>query len=207
MNPETTKGELIVFEGGDETGKTTHARWVAEQRNALYTCEPSEGIKLREILLGIGDMQLDARTEALLFAADRAHHVAHVIRPELERGVDVICDRYIASSLAYQSYGRGLDFDEVFELSEFASGRLFPDLTVLLHISYETYLERLAGSSETFTRFDAETEEFHQRMIAGFVEMAQANADSWVIIDASPPLAEVKQAIASVLADRLGWQL
>ena len=207
MTPLTQSPQFVVFEGGDETGKTTHSRWVAEQRGAQHTFEPSGEINLREVLLGTDRQEIGGATEALLFAADRCHHVSHVIRPALESGQDVICDRYIASSLAYQSYGRGLDFGDIYKLSEFASGGLMPDLTVLLHITYETYLARLADSDDSLTRFDQEAEEFHRRVIGGFAEMAEANPESWIVIDASRPVDEVRDAVAQALRSKLGWEL
>ena len=143
MAAKTEPGTFVVFEGGDESGKTTHARWVAEQRGALFTFEPCADLNLRQVLLDTANSGLSDKAEALLFAADRAQHVAKVIRPALTAGQDVVCDRYIGSSLAYQSYGRGLELEQVYRLSEFATDGLLPDLVLLLHIPYETYLERL----------------------------------------------------------------
>jgi len=200
-------GTFVVFEGGDESGKTTHARWVASQRNCLFTYEPCADLNLRSLLLGTSNSDLSDRTEALLFAADRAQHVQNIIRPTLELGQDVVCDRYIGSSLAYQSYGRGLDLKEVFRLSEFATDGLLPDLVLLMHIPYETYLERLQASQLDLTRFDQETADFHRRVIDGYLKLAEADPSRWVVIDGTLPPDTVRQAVAAVLEEKLGWQL
>ena len=131
-------GRFVVFEGGEGSGKSTQARLLAERWGALLTFEPGAtelGARLRKILLDPATTDLDPRAEALLMAADRAHHVATTIRPALLRGRDVVCDRYVGSSLAYQGYARGLGVEEVAELSAFATEGLVPDLVVLLEVS------------------------------------------------------------------------
>ena len=203
----TESGTFVVFEGGDESGKTTHARWVAEQRGALFTFEPCADLNLRQVLLDTANSGLSDKAEALLFAADRAQHVTKVIRPALAAGRDVVCDRYIGSSLAYQSYGRGLDLKEVYRLSEFATDGLLPDLVLLLHIPYETYLERLGASQLELTRFDQETENFHRRVIDGFLQLAEADPQRWLVIDGAQTREAVRQDVVSALQTRLGWQL
>ena len=203
----TEPGTFVVFEGGDESGKTTHARWVADQRQALFTFEPCADLNLRQVLLDTANSGLSDKAEALLFAADRAQHVAKVIRPELDAGRDVVCDRYIGSSLAYQSFGRGLGLEEVYRLSEFATDGLLPDLVLLLHIPYETYLERLGASQLELTRFDQETENFHRRVIDGFLQLAQADPQRWQVIDGTQTREAVRQDVVAALQTRLGWQL
>lgn len=204
---DTTRGTLVVFEGGDESGKTTHARWLAEQRQGLFTFEPCADLNLRSLLLDAGRADLCDRAEALLFAADRAQHVETIIEPALKSGQDVICDRYIGSSLAYQSYGRGLDLRAVWGLSEFATQGLLPDVVLLMHIPYETYLERLEASSVDVTRFDTETAEFHRRVIGGYLKLAEADPQRWVVIDGTLPEAQVRQCVVETLEARFGWQL
>ena len=128
-------GRFVVFEGGEASGKSTQARLLAERWGADLTFEPGDtevGARLRAILLDPANEDLDPRAEALLMAADRAHHVATRIRPALLRGRDVVCDRYVGSSIAYQGHGRGLPVDEIAALSAFAVDGLVPDLVVLL---------------------------------------------------------------------------
>ncbi len=204
---DPTRGTFVVFEGGDESGKTTHARWLAEQRQGLFTFEPCADLNLRSLLLDAGRANLGDRAEALLFAADRAQHVETIIEPALSAGQDVICDRYIGSSLAYQSYGRGLNLRAVWSLSEFATQGLLPDLVLLMHIPYETYLERLEASSVDVTRFDTETAEFHRRVIGGYLKLAEADPQRWVVIDGTLPEAQVRQSVVETMEARLGWQL
>ena len=140
-------GRFVVFEGGEASGKSTQARLLAERWGATFTFEPGDtavGARLREILLDPATGNLDPRAEALLMAADRAHHVATTILPALHRGRDVVCDRYVGSSIAYQGYGRGLGADEVAHLSDFATHGLKPDLVVLLQVPHAVAASRLA---------------------------------------------------------------
>lgn len=204
---DATRGSFVVFEGGDESGKTTHARWLAEQRQGLFTFEPCADLNLRSLLLDEGRADLCDRAEALLFAADRAQHVETIIQPALQSGRDVICDRYIGSSLAYQSYGRGLDLRAVWSLSEFATQSLLPDVVLLMHIPYETYLERLEASSVDLTRFDSETAEFHRRVIGGYLKLAEADPQRWTVIDGTLPESQVRQAVVEALEAKLKWRL
>jgi dTMP kinase len=128
-------GRFIAFEGGEGTGKSTQARRLAERLGARLTREPGgtpAGDRIRALLLDPSTGELDARAEALLLAADRAQHVATVIRPALDAGEDVVTDRYEGSSLAYQGHGRGLPLEEVLRISGWATGGLRPDLVVLL---------------------------------------------------------------------------
>lgn len=200
-------GTFVVFEGGDGSGKTTQARWLADQKKCVLTFEPYGGLNLRSLLLDTSNSDLSDKAEALLFAADRAQHVHKIIRPALKEGQDVVCDRYIGSSLAYQAYGRGLDLKEVFQLSNFATDGLLPDLVLLLHIPYETYLERLQASRLDLTRFDQETADFHSRVIEGYLKLAEADSDRWVVIDGTQPPEAVNQAVATALREKLKWQL
>lgn len=205
MDSTGQRGAFVVFEGGESVGKSTQAAWLAARRGADLTFEPGGtrlGGELRRLLLGEAGVRLDPWSEALLMAADRAQHVAESIRPALEAGRDVVCDRYVGSSLAYQGYGRGLDVAKVRLLSEVATGGLWPDLVVLLDMEPQRAHDRGAGGSD---RFEALGMDFHLRVRAGYLELAASDPARWAILDADRPAAEVRDEIVALVADRLGW--
>ena len=206
-NDISGRGEFVVFEGGDESGKTTHARWVAERRGAVFTYEPGGAAGTEAYRKALMHSEVSPRAEALLFAADRAEHVHKVIRPALEQGQDVVCDRYIGSSLAYQAFGRGFELADIWGFSKFATDGLLPDVVLLLHIPYEVYAERRQQSLKGITRFDRETEDFHRRVAEGYLELAGRDPEKWVVIDGTQAPEEVRQEVRRVLADKLGWEL
>ncbi len=191
------EGLFIAVEGGEGSGKSTQARLLADWlqaagRTVVVTREPGAtavGARVRELLLDPATT-LDARTEALLYAADRAEHVATVIRPALRRGDVVVTDRYVASSLAYQGAGRALGDAEVVRLSDWATEGLTPDVTVLLDVDPARGLERAAarvhGLGTGLDRLEGESLAFHHRVRTRFVELAAAQTDRWVVIDAGP---------------------
>ncbi|MGX1792913.1 dTMP kinase [Microbacterium sp. NPDC055312] len=185
-------GLWITFEGGDGSGKTTQAgllaQWMQQRgRTVLHTREPggSEvGTLIRDIVLHHrGDIA--PRAEALLYAADRAHHVATVVRPALERGDVVIQDRYLDSSVAYQGAGRVLDAAEVRDLSLWATEGALPDLTVLLDLDPSTARRRLDADDKPFDRLEAEKEDFHARVRAAYLALAAAEPQRFLVVDAS----------------------
>ncbi|MCE2531403.1 MAG: dTMP kinase [Acidimicrobiia bacterium] len=205
MGAATERGRFVVFEGGESVGKSTQAAWLATRQGAELTFEPGGtrlGQELRRLLLDGAGARLDILSEALLMAADRAQHVAETIRPALEAGRDVVCDRYIGSSLAYQGYGRGLDVPLVRLLSEVATGGLWPDLIVLLDMDPQRARVRGAGGSD---RFEALGMDFHRRVRAGYLELASADPARWTVVDADRSPAEVRDDIAALAAERLGW--
>ena len=186
------RGLWITLEGGDGSGKTTQAallaEWLGTQgREALRTREPggSEvGVLIRDIVLHHrGDIA--PRAEALLYAADRAHHVATVVRPALARGEVVIQDRYLDSSVAYQGAGRILDAGEVRDLSLWATEGALPDLTVLLDLDPATARQRLDSADKPFDRLEAEQEEFHARVREAFLALAEAEPERFLVLDAA----------------------
>ena len=193
-------GLFIAFEGGEGAGKTTQARltaiWLREQGyDVVATHEPGAtkiGMRLRALLLDTAQGGMSAHTEALLYAADRAEHVAQVIDPALERGAVVITDRYIDSSLAYQGAGRGLPSEDIARLNSWATEGRAPDLTVLLDIDPEMGLRRRARSAD---RLEAEPVDFHRRVRAGFLDLAHAEPDRYLVLDANLPFDEIGQRI------------
>ena len=205
-----SRGVFITLEGGDGSGKTTQAEllreWLSgEGRTVLRTREPGGtevGVEIREIVLHHrGD--ISARAEALLYAADRAHHVATVVRPALERGDVVIQDRYIDSSVAYQGVGRVLDPEAVRGLSEWATEGLAPDLTILLDLDADAARGRLDEARTRYDRLEAEASEFHDRVRAAYLALAEAEPARFLVVDASRPVDEIAGAIRGRVASLL----
>ena len=197
-------GRLIAFEGGEAVGKSTQARLLAERLGALLTFEPGAtdlGARIRSLVLDSPDLALSSRAEALLMAADRAQHAAEVIRPALDAGTHVVTDRFIGSSLAYQGFGRGLGVDEVLALSLFASRGLQSDLNVLLEVSEEVARSRQASPGD---RMEAETAEFHRRVLEGYRTLAGQNPDQWVVVEGDRPVDEIAEAVYAAVQERLG---
>ncbi|HEV7757979.1 MAG TPA: dTMP kinase [Acidimicrobiales bacterium] len=193
---------FIAFEGGEACGKSTQAARLAARLGAVLTREPGGtplGARLRAVLLD-PETRLVDRAEALLMAADRAQHVAEVIRPELDAGRHVVTDRYAGSSLAYQGFGRGLPLDEVRHLSAWASGDLWPDLTVLLDVPLELAAERQSGGRPD--RLESAGDDFHRRVTDGFRALAAGDRDRWVVIDGTLGIDEVEQMIWSKVTER-----
>lgn len=204
----TARGYFVSFEGGDGAGKSTHVRllgdWLGEVtgRDVVLTREPGGtalGSTLRQAVLHGED--LDPRTEALLYAADRAHHVATVVRPALARGAVVVTDRYLDSSVAYQAGGRELGEREVEDLSLWATGGLLPDVTVLLDLDHVEAAGRLAGSPDRLERAGSE---FHRRTREAFLRRAAEAPDRWVVVDSAAPREDVQAQIRVDVAARLG---
>lgn len=200
MSQKRGPGRFVAFEGGEASGKSTQAARLASRIGARLTREPggtASGAAMRAVLLDPSTHLAD-RAEALLLAADRAQHVAEVVRPELEAGHHVVTDRYIGSSLAYQGFGRGLAVEEVRCLSRWATDGLWPDLVVLLDVPLELARER---QMDRLDRMEAAGEDFHQRVAAGFRELAAADQASWVEVDGTTAPDQVEQAVwAAVLA-------
>jgi len=200
-------GLFISFEGIDGVGKSTQAdlleTWLTGQgKTVVRTLEPGGtdvGIEIRKILLHHrGD--LAPRAEAALFAADRAHHVASKIRPALERGEIVITDRYFDSSVAYQGAGRELSQKEVRDLSIWAVGGLLPDLTVLLDLPAEVARNRRNGSGTEPDRLESEKIEFFERARQAYLDLAKAEPNRFLVIDASETVEQMQAQIVDRVA-------
>ena len=202
-----TRGTFIAFEGGEGSGKSTQARRIAETHDALLTRQPGGteiGASIRELLLSTDTEGLSLRAEALLMAADRAQHVEELIRPTLGAGRHVVCDRYLASSLAYQGAGRELGEAEVAALSAFAVDGLLPDLILLLDVPAEVGLGRIDSAPD---RLESLGGGFHDRVRASFLSQATADPQRWLVIDGTQPLDAVTAAVDAALQERLGWTL
>jgi dTMP kinase len=198
------RGRLIALEGPEASGKSTQARLLAEALGAVLTREPggtATGERVRTLLLDGDATRIDARTEALLMAADRAQHVSEVLEPTLSSGRWVVTDRFSGSLLAYQGFGRGLDVAELRRLTSWASGDLWPDLTVLLDVPAD---EAAARQSRELDRLEREDVAFHQRVAAGYQALAAADRASWAVVDGSGAEAAVAGRVLAVVTERLG---
>ncbi len=204
-------GLFITLEGGDGSGKSTQmdalAEWLQQQgRTVVQTREPGGtdlGVEVREIVLHSRG-EVTPRAEALLYAADRAHHVASVVRPALERGDVVIQDRYLDSSVAYQGAGRVLDPVEVRDLSLWATEGLLPHLTVLLDLDPAVGRERLEVSRTRYDRLEAAPDDFHERVRQAYLALAAAEPDRFLVLDATRPVDELQQSIRDRVSHLLG---
>jgi dTMP kinase len=195
----------IVFEGAEACGKSTHAAGLAEYLGAELTRETGGtaiGRRLREILHDTSVIDLDDHAETLIVAADRAQHLAEVVRPALAAGRHVVSDRSVYSTLAYQGYGRGLPLDQVRLINEWAVGETWPDLVILLTVPADVTERRMAKRDRD--RFELAGDDFHARVDRGFATMAADDPDHWVVIDASGPPDAVTAEIRAAVRDRLG---
>lgn len=196
------RGRLIVLEGGEGCGKSTQAALLADRLGATLTREPggtAMGEEIRALLLDVTSTPAP-RTEALLMAAARAQHVAEVLRPTLQAGTDVVCDRFVGSSLAYQGYGRGLPLDDVRSLSTFACAGVEADVVVLLVVSPEEAARRLGVPTD---RLEGAGHSFHERVRRGFEALASNEGDAWKVVDGTGTPEEVATRIWSVVTARL----
>ncbi|WP_329111051.1 dTMP kinase [Micromonospora sp. NBC_01699] len=212
--PFTSTGAFVVFEGGEGAGKSTQVTTLAEAlrsegREVLVTREPGAtdvGVRIRSLVLdsvAAGAVPLSPRAEALLYAADRAHHVATVVRPALTRGAVVISDRYVDSSLAYQGAGRTLPVDEVSWLSSWATGGLKPDLVVLLDVDPRAGLDRVAARGGGADRLEGESLDFHERVRDAFLDLAAADPKRYLVLDGTGSI----ERIAATVAQRVRGML
>ncbi len=187
------KGMFITFEGPDGSGKTTVSTAVCERLlkegyAVRYTREPGGSNiaeQIRNIILDPKNTDMDARTEALLYAASRRQHLIDKVLPALQEGTTIISDRFIDSSLAYQGCGREIGVDEVYAINQFAVEGHMPDKTIFLNIDAQTGLDRINANRTYLDRLDQESVEFHNRVHEGYQKVIQKYADRMIIIDAS----------------------
>jgi len=205
---------FITFEGPEGSGKTLQSEALYQhlQRQGLpvlLTREPggtSIGDQIRRVLLSPENVDMLPETEVLLFSASRAQLVREVIRPALERGILVICDRFADSTLAYQGYGHGLDLAALRAITEFATGGLWPDLSIYLDLEVEEGLRRklaALGKRGEWNRLDQKELAFHERVRAGYHELAAAEPQRWLVLDATQPVAELQATIRAEVERRL----
>lgn len=198
----TDHGLFIAFEGGDGAGKSTQVRLLASAleglgREVVVTRQPGGtplGAQIRDLVLH-GD-HVSPRAEALLFAADKAHHVDQLIRPSMERGAVVITDRYTDSSVAYQGAGRDLGAAEVHDLQMWAVGSLVPDLTVIVDVSAAEGRRR---RGEVHDRLEAEADTFHDAIRTHFLAMAQGSPERYLVVDGTTPPDDIHASVLGLL--------
>jgi dTMP kinase len=196
------RGTFLVFEGIDVSGKSTQARRIAELHDALFTFEPGDtplGVGLRHLVLDAAT-PMEPVTEALMMLTDRSHHVTTVIEPALNAGRSVVSDRFFASTLAYQGYGRGVALDLLRSASGLAIGSCRPDATILLDLPVEVVSER--GGFDRRDRFESADFAFHERVREGYLELAEH--EGWIVVDAAPSVEVVATVIDQHVA-HLPW--
>ena len=199
-----TKGLFITFEGGDGCGKTTQIKLLDEYLRGkgyktLLTREPGSkglGTKLREILLNY-DGEVSTNCESFLFLADRAQHVDCIIKPALEDGVVVLCDRHTDSTVAYQGYGRGLDIERIHYLNNIATSGLKPDLTIVLDVDVETSQARVGAEKD---RMESAGIEFFERVRQGFLEIAKQEPERVKVVDSTKSIEKIHEEILRIVA-------
>jgi dTMP kinase len=205
------RGWFITFEGPEGSGKTTQikltAQWLADRGiDTLTTREPGGtpiGEVVRDLLHDCNHTELTSETEILLYSADRAQHVAEVIRPAVAAGKVVLCDRYFDSTYAYQGYGRGLSMTALRQITTFATQGLTPDLTCYLDVTPEVGLRRRADSGEALNRLDREALAFHHRVREGYLALMQAEPARWRHVDAAGSIDAIQQALRAIIQDLL----
>lgn len=198
---------FIAFEGLDGSGKSTLINGLkAEFERRGQTCVVSRepggtpmGSIIRDVLLKVGEGHPVARAEALLYQADRAQHVETLIRPSLAKGSWVLSDRFAASSLAFQAGGRSISADEIRWLNQFSTGGLQPDLYVLLDLSVEESLRRMAGRPQEADRFERESKDFHQRVRDAYLQLAKADPGRWLVLSSAQPPDQLLQGLIAHL--------
>lgn len=201
---------FITFEGPDGSGKSTQVTLLAQRLRArghdvCLTREPGGtgiGDQVREVLHDLKNTAMQPRAEFLLYSASRAQLVGEMIRPQLERGGIVLSDRYADSTLAYQGYGHGLDLSPLKTITEFATGNLAPDLTFLLDMDVEEGLRRRRSGGE-WNRLDALALAFHQRARQGYLKMAAADPERWVVLEARAGVEELQERIWTEVIRRM----
>jgi dTMP kinase len=202
---------FITFEGPDGSGKTSQLNLLVPvlQRmglDAVRTREPGGtdiGDQIRSVIMNMKNKSMHPRSEILLFCASRAQLVEELIRPSLAEGKFILCDRYADSTMAYQGYGHGLDRAALNSLLEFATGGLKPDLTLLFDISAEAGLRRRLSNHEEWNRMDDYALQFHERVRNGYLDMAAADPDRWVVINADRPKEEIHEEVVSILREKI----
>jgi dTMP kinase len=204
---------FITFEGPEGSGKSTQIRLLAAYlqergRTVITTREPGGtaiGDQIRACLHDVNNTAMIAAAEILLYSASRAQLVAELIRPALAAGQIVLCDRYADSTMAYQGYGRGLDKNDLAQITQFATGGLQPDLTFLLDIEIERGLQRRLENGQEMNRMDRQTAAFYERVRQGYCQLAAAAPGRWVIVDGDRPVADIQADLRRICNERIGF--
>jgi len=206
------KGMFITFEGGDGAGKSTvinkvYEELVEKNLSCMITREPG-GIdiaeQIREVILNVKNTKMDARTEALLYAAARRQHLSEKVIPALEEGKIVLCDRFLHSSLAYQGYARGLGIEEVYEINKFAIDSYMPDLVILFDIEPKLGLERInKNKGREINRLDKENMDFHDKVREGYSILMEKYNHNIVKVDASGAVDEVYLEVSKIINENI----
>jgi dTMP kinase len=205
QSADVRRGRLVVFEGIDGCGKSTQAKFLASSLGALLTAEPggtSLGSELRSLVLDRGRGNVSVRAEALLMAADRAEHVTEIVEPALAAGKWVVSDRFTASTLAYQGYGRGIDLAVLTPVAAFAAQGLAPDLQILLDLPVDAARRRTKRESDD--RLERLGADFQARVRDGYLVLAGSDPDHWTVIDATGTVGEVEAQVIEAVTNRLG---
>jgi dTMP kinase len=200
-------GLFVTFEGPEGSGKSTQIQLLcaylqARHLPAVRTREPGGtriGDRIRDVILSPEHAELLPPTEFLLFSASRAQLVAQFIRPHLQAGDIVLCDRYADSSLAYQGYAHGLDLSALRQVTQFATGGLKPDLTFYFDLDVSAGLRRKRDGDSPLDRLDSQAIEFHERVRRGYLAMAEEEPQRWVVVDAAQRVEEIQQQVRQVL--------
>ena len=205
-------GLFITLEGGEGAGKTTIANAVIDKLSTLgietlYTREPG-GIKIaekiREVILDRDHKEMDCRTEALLYAAARRQHLVEKVKPAMDEGRIVLCDRFVDSSIVYQGYARGIGMDEVREINQFAIEGFMPDLTIFFDIKPEIGLARIAANdSREVNRLDLEGLAFHELVYEGYKKQAKMNPERIVSVDATKSVEALTDEVCALILSKL----
>jgi|SRR5690554_3718687 len=205
------RGLFITIEGPDGSGKSTIVREIGNRLNKaninhITTREPG-GIdiaeQIRHIILNPKNKKMDAKTEALLYAASRRQHLVEKILPALDIGKHVICERFVESSLAYQGYGRNIGIDEVFSINKFAIDNILPDITIFLDIEPNVGLKRIKKNRDNLDRLDLESIDFHQKVYEGYKKVKEMFADRIIIVDANRTIEQVINDVYSIIYQKI----
>lgn len=208
------RGLFVTLEGPEGSGKSTQlpllVRWLEQEGyGVLHTREPGGtpiSERIRDLLHDPAHTEMTARAEILLYSAARAQHVEERIRPALEEGRIVLCDRFFDSTYAYQGYGRGLSLEDLRTITRFATGGLVPDVTLYLDLEPEVGLGRRRQGGGEMNRLDREALDFHRRVRLGYLKLAAVEPDRWITLDGAGSIEEVQEAIRMALRPILrGW--
>ncbi len=211
---QNNRGRLIAIEGIDGAGKSTQAQLLADGLGAIHTFQfgaTPVGALLRDILLDPANVNLDDKTELLLILADKAQHVSEIVEPALNGGTHVVVDRFGASTLAYQGYGRGLDLDVLAKMTLFSTGGLEPDITILLDIDLDMRSKRLGDNLDRLEQAEVACDSgpesgadtFISQVRNGYLELAAADPERWIVVDASGNSADIAATVLQHVKDRL----